>query len=122
RIRSTALIEDSTITTAGNNAVGVYANAGNMNANDGADVQLTRVDITTSGTNAHGVHAADGANVAISGGSIETGNAYGLYATGARTSIDATDDLTVRSAGTRAVIAQDQARITMNGGSITSDR
>ncbi|MGB6104387.1 MAG: hypothetical protein WBF88_11145, partial [Pusillimonas sp.] len=139
RVRSTASVTNSSIDTTGDNAVGVYVDAGGMPADgDTFDVTLNQVDIKTggasSGLHAYGVHAKNGGRVAIDGGSIETryakgkdtqdgdgSRAYAIFAEGAGSTVTATNTI-ILTQGQRAygAYATNGGNVELTGESITT--
>ena len=90
------------VNTAGASAIGAYATSG-------GSLTLTDAQISTTGANATGVQAdigtgTQGGTATLSGGSVTTGaaSADGLLASGATSTINAGNALTVSTSGTSA--------------------
>ncbi|RBP06411.1 hypothetical protein DFR50_13131 [Roseiarcus fermentans] len=114
-----------TVTTTGNNSVGLYA-TGSASTDSGpvaSSITAQNVNVTTRGSNANGVQADNGGLVTLSGGTVTTTGAgsTGLYATGAGSQITA-DSAAVSTGGAQSigVIADSGARIGLNGGTIAT--
>src|SRR5690606_16592699 len=105
----------STIETRGNAAAGARAFDGSVDIQDS--------NIVTYGEAAHGAHASNNGQIAITGSTIDTDGSrgYGLYSTGADSSITASD-VAISTAGdwTFGAYATDGGAITLDGGSITT--
>lgn len=117
-----------TVTTTGDNSIGLYATGSATTAGGPVASSITaqNVNVTTQGSNASGVQADTGGLVTLNGGTIATsgGGSLALYATGAGSQIAATNVAASTSASYSAsfgsanvAFANRGAIITMNGGS-----
>ena len=113
-------LNNSTITTTGNNGVAVFADKG-------GNIEMTNGNIiTTSGSNAYGASSSNGGTIEITSGSITTNgkSAHGLKSTDEDSSITATN-LDIKINGitdkTYGIQATNNSSITLNGGDIETD-
>ncbi|MEL4071652.1 autotransporter domain-containing protein [Ochrobactrum sp. GPK 3] len=108
--------DNLSITTTGSNASGAYAD-------NGGQVLLTNSNIVTGGTAAYGVEALSGAVVTLNGGTITTSGNSARAIQADDATVVANDVTIVTNNAARfseGVQSQNNASVTLNGGSITT--
>ncbi|WP_080400283.1 autotransporter outer membrane beta-barrel domain-containing protein [Burkholderia ubonensis] len=104
-------LSDSSVATAGSRSPAIHALFGN------ASVALDNTAVTTIGNWSHGIEASDKGTITLQDGSVATSgqSAYGLYAIGAGSNLNATGTI-VTTSGNNGIGAYNQG-----GGLITLD-
>ena len=122
-------LNGGSVTTSGTGSTGLYATGADGVTGAASTIAATNVAISTSvnpgpGTNAVGVLASAGGMATLSGGSVMTSGdfAHGLYATGAGSSIMASNGTTISTsgAGANGVQADTGGHVTLGGGSVVT--
>ena len=124
-LAATPLSTSATVTTTGDNSIGLYA-TGSASTDSGpvpSSITAQNVNVATQGSSANGVQADTGGAVMLNGGSVTvTGTgSLGLFATGTGSQINATD-VAVSTAGdsSNGVVTTNGGTTTLNGGSINT--